>query len=214
MDGFTITGNGTTGINIITSGPLQFFTTQDNFEVLLRTVSFVSDDQAPFVARSVTLVVEEIDIAGNPAVIPLTVAPVNDRPILSSSQVTQAVLDDYLPQNTSNPGFNASFLLTEDDVFDIDRNSDTAPDFIGLAITSADAGGIGEWQYWYSGVWVDFPEVSNCSLLLVPPYTRIRFWPTPSPSKMNGTASIEYRAWDGTGNVSCRNGTLDITEGQ
>ena len=205
---------GGTVLVITATGPLRFVTTHDMFEDVLRLVSFTTDDQAPDVVRNLTLVVEEHPLGespSNPAVIPVTVIPVNDRPELVASLRTEDTLEDYLPDN---PGFNTSFLLSEESVRDVDRNSSLANDTIGLAIIEADNSGIGSWQYRRGdGAWVDFPAVSDCEPLLVRPEDRVRFFPAPSFDKLDGTVSFQYRAWDGTSEVMCENGTLDITEG-
>ena len=205
---------GGTVLVITAIGPLQFVTTHDEFEDVLRLVSFTTNDQASDTVRNLTLVVEEHPLGespSNPAVIPIVVIPVNDRPELVSSLVTIATLDDYLP---NNPGFNASFLLSEESVRDVDRTSSLSNDIIGLAIISTDNGEIGSWQYRRGdGVWIDFPAVSDCEPLLVRPEVRVHFFPAPSVDKLDGTASFQYRAWDGTSDVMCENGTLEITEG-
>ena len=216
---FVLTGNGTTELIIDPSPGREFLTTQDQFEEYLRTVWFVTDDQAPYIVRNLTLVVGKVPnalVTSSPAVIPISVIGVNDRPVLLSSQMSEAALDNYIPQEVNNLGFSPSDLLSETDVMDVDRNSPITRDIIGLAITGYINGGVGRWQYWYKESWVDFPpsSVSDCSPLLINITTRVRFRPIPNFSKEDGNASIVYRAWDGTGNTSCENGTLNINEGK
>ena len=169
--------------------------------------------------RNLSLVVEEHPLGeapSRPAVVPIVIVPVNDRPILNSTQRSMASLDDYLPVN---PGFYPSFLLVDTDVIDIDRSSPNSQDFIGLAITSAQpTSGTGIWQYW-NGTWNDFPAVSDCSPLLVTPEERVRFVPLPSytemPGSLYGSAVLGYRAWDGSSQeLICINGAADITSGK
>ena len=210
---FSIDGNGTSRIEITATGALRLFTPRDEFVILLRNVSFVTDDQAPYIVRNLSLIVEEYPLGETgpslPGLINITVTPINDRPSLVSSQVSQASLDDYLPQDVNNPSFNTSFLLLEKDVEDVDRNVPNPTDFIGLAIVATDDGGIGTWQYWYNGSWVAI----ECSPLLLSPEVRVRFSPAPSVNKLDGDVSITYRAWDGSSNVACDNGDLSFTEG-
>ena len=218
-DTFDVTGNGTTELVINPSPGREFLTTQDQYEEYLRTVTFTTDDQAPFVVRNLTLVVGKLPnamVTSSPAIVPITVVAINDQPVLLSSRMLELTLDDYLPPEENNRGFLPSYLLSEMDVVDVDRNSPISNDIIGLAITEAVNDGVGAWQYWYNGSWVSFPNTSDCSPLLVKETTRVRFWPSPSPSKEDGNASITYRAWDGTDctdGISCDNGTVLTTEG-
>ena len=194
-------------------------TTHYVFEDFLQTVRFITDDQAPHVVRNLSLVVEEHPLGeapSRPAVVPIVILPVNDRPILNSIQCSVATLDDYLP---INPGFYPSFLLSDTDVIDIDRSSPNSQDFVGLAIISAQAtSGTGIWQYW-NGTWSDFPAVSDCYPLLVDPEERVRFVPLPSyaetPGSVYGSAALEYRAWDGSSReLICINGAADTLSGK
>lgn len=216
---FNVTGNGGTLLIIEAIGPRRLLTTHDDFEDFLQTVRFTTDDQAPHVVRNLSLVVEEHPLGeapSRPAVVPIFILPVNDRPILNSTQRPMATLDDYLP---INPGFYPSFLLADTDVIDIDRSSPNSQDFIGLAIISAQpASGTGIWQYW-NGTWSDFPAVSDCSPLLVAPEERVRFVPLPSytetPGSVYESAALQYRAWDGSSQeLICINGAADTSSGK
>ena len=178
----------------------------------------MTDDQAPYIIRNLSVIVEEHPLGeapSDPAVVPITVVPVNDQPILNSTQRTVASLDDYLP---NNPGFYPSFLLSDTDVMDVDQRSPISQDFIGLAIISTQAtSGIGVWQYW-NVTWSDFPTVSDCYPLFLAQGERVRFLPAPSYDDIHGnaygSAVLRYRAWDGSSQeVVCMNETVDITEG-
>ncbi len=189
-------------------GPLRLLTTQDQMRDFLRGVMFSTNDQAPDVSRNLTVVVEELPLGRGPLVptiIPIDVILTNDQPILTPSPgIRIAALMEYLPQATLNTGFNTSFLLTDDDVVDLDRVSRNTQDFIGLAIIdmfleSKSQTTLGEWQYYYNmSEWRPFPDVSYCDPLFASPSTRIRFSPFPSLDKENGQASITYLAWDGS----------------
>ena len=213
---FNVTGNGGTLLVIEAIGPRRLLTTHDDFETFLQTVHFTTNDQAPHVVRNLSLVVEEHPLGeapSRPAVVPIMILPVNDRPILNSTQRSRATLDDYLQ---INPGFYPSFLLADTDVIDIDRSSPISQDFIGLAIISAQAAsGSGVWQYW-NGTWSDFPAISDCFPLLVAPEERVRFVPLPSyvetPGSVSERAALEYRAWDGSSReLVCVNRAVDNT---
>lgn len=211
---FNVTGNGTTELVIDPSPGHEFLTTQDQFEEYLRAVTFTTDDQAPSVVRNLTLIVGKLPnamVTSSPAIVPITVIAINDQPVLLSSRVSESILDDYLPPEVNNLGFLPSYLLSEMDVVDVDRSSPISNDIVGLAITEAVSGGVGTWQYWYNGSWVNFPAISDCFPLLVEDTTRVRFWPSPSLNKEDGNASITYRAWDGTDRVFCDNETVLIT---
>ena len=205
-DAFNVIGSGSIQLTIAAIGPRRFFTLQNDFVEFLRTISFVSDDQAAFVERNITLVVQEHPLEASPpsmaAVIPVVFTPVNDRPIIASTQRLQATLTDYLPVS-SNEGFNVSYFLNESDVQDVDRVSPSSPDFVGLAIIAYTGNDSGSWMIWVNGTWLPLPPVHECSPKLVPPDGRIRFVPNTDPSKADTQASLSYRAWDGTEVLEC-----------
>ena len=211
---FSVEGSGSTQLTITAAGPTQFFTFQADFVTFLRTVAFDTNDQAPFVVRNLTVVVQEFPIQASPpslpAVVPIIIVPVNDRPAIVSIQQSQTALNNYIPES-QNTGFSPAFLLGEADVQDIDRSSPDAPDIIGLALTATTNGGLGEWMYWYNGSWVTLPPVSECSPWLVLDGDRLRFSPSASPNKVGGEASIVYRAWDGTPVDNCVGGSRQFT---
>ncbi len=202
---FSVNGSGTTQLFIETTGFRRLITTHEDFARFLRGVSFTTTDQAPHVVRNLSVLVEEFPVGESarvPVYIPITVQPVNDQPVLESSRVDIAPLLDYLPQETANLGFNASFLLSLEDVDDVDRRSPVAPDFVGFAVireeVSAD---LGVWQYRESGneSWIDFSmDESPCDPIFFTPSRRIRFSPAPSFAKSDVTVMFEYQAWDGT----------------
>lgn len=219
-DRFNVTGNGTTQLVIDAIGDRRLITTQPEFVDFLKTVQFTTNDQAPDIVRNLSLVVQEFPLReapSSPAYVPIQVIPVNDRPILQSSQVSVVVLDNYL---STNPGFSPSFLLSDSDVLDIDRRSSISNDSIGLAIVStSQPESLGVWQYWSEKEmrWTEFPvDLSDCFPLFVRPSERVRFVPQPNPVKEDGVATFEYRAWDGSSEiVDCDvNDTLLLTPGK
>ena len=202
-DSFRVDGSGSSELTITAIGPREFFTLQEEFVEFLKTVSFVSDDQAAYIERNITLVVQEHPLETSPpslpAVIPVVFLPVNDRPMILSILQSQANLTDYLPES-SNQGFSPLFLLNENNVEDIDYNSAA---FIGLAITAYTGSDSGCWMVLANGIWRCLSSVSECSPELVPPDGQIRFTPYPDHSKADTLASLVYRAWDGTALIEC-----------
>ena len=219
---FSLSGNGTRTLVVQAIGPFRYITPQSDFIDYLRTIGFTTNDQAPFITRNLSLVVEEFppgEAPSDPYYLPITVTPVNDRPIFtrSDSARTEAVLDDYLPQETNNYGFNASYLISEEEVQDADRRSPLSTDFVGLAITGTMApDNLGVWQYWSEGAWLDVSsDLTSCAPLFLSPSQRLRFSPQPSLEKTDGRASIQYRVWDGSSElVECVNDTLEVTAGE
>ena len=219
-DRFNVTGNGTTQLMIDAIGGRRLITTQSEFVDFLKTVQFITNDQAPDIVRNFSLVVQEFPLReapSSPAYVPIQIVPVNDRPVLQSSQVSEIPLDDYL---STNPGFTPSFLLSDSDVFDIDRRSSISNDSIGLAIVStSQPESLGVWQYWSEEEirWTEFPvDLSDCFPLFISPNERVRFAPQPNPAKEDGVATFVYRAWDGSSiSVNCdENDTLLLTPGK
>ena len=198
---FAVSGSGTSHLTVTATGPRELFTLQEDFVQFLKTVSFESNDQAPFIVRNITLVVQEFPTETSPpslpAVIPVVFIPVNDRPVIVSTERSQATLTDYLVVEM-NEGFYPSFLLSESDVQDVDRASPIAPDFIGLAITAYTGSDSGSWMVWINTTWLPLSSVSECSPWLISSDARVRFVPNPDPSKADSQASLLYRAWDGT----------------
>lgn len=218
-DRFNVSQNGTSQLQIDAIGPQRLVTFQSDFVNFLKTIQFTTNDQAPEIVRNLSIVVEEFPIGeapSSPAYVSIMVTPVNDRPILNSSQITETVLNDYL---SSNRGFNSSFLVSDSDVIDIDRLSSLSSDFIGLAIVSTSfPDSLGAWQYWSEEEmdWINFPEnISSCYPFFVTPDMRIRFAPQPNLAKEDGTATIVYRAWDGSSReFNCMNDTPELTAGK
>ena len=218
-DRFNVSQNETSQLVVEAIGPQRLVTFQSDFVNFLRTVQFTTNDQAPEVVRNLSLIVEEFPIGeapSRPAYVSIIVTPVNDRPVLTSSLVTEIVLDDYLSRNE---GFLPSLLLSNSSVIDVDSRSSISTDFIGLAIVSTSFQEfLGDWQYLSEdGMnWISFAlNISNCYPLFVDPDMRIRFLPQPNFAKEDGTVAIEYRAWDGSSReLMCMNDTLELSSGR
>ena len=205
-----IAGNGTTTLVIQATGPTRLIITHEAFADYLMGVAYYTNDQAPDVVRNLSVVVEEFPIGDaplSPTFIPIYVVPVNDRPVLLSSQEEEVMLTDYLPQDSMNLGSNASFLLSEADVMDVDRRSSSSQDFIGLAIIDQMVPeDLGVWQYRSDGGdsdWMAFPDaLSSCDPLLLDPSRIVRFSPSPNILKEDGDTTIMFQAWDGSSSYS------------
>ena len=188
----------------LTINATELNTVQSEFVNFLRTVMYVTDDQSGSSEHSISLVVREHPLDSSPpsepAVIPVVIQPVNDRPVLLSTQRSEHILTDYLPQS-ANEGFSPSFLINGINVDDVDSDP---PPFVGLAITASSDNGRGSWMVWDNGTWVSLSSVSDCSPQLVSPDDRVRFVPSPDYSKTPSQASLVYRAWDGsTSQIDC-----------
>ena len=130
--------------------------------------------------------------------ISLNVTAVNDAPVLTPAA---PVLTPMTEDATSDAGVQVSSVRGS--ISDVDSTS--AP---GIAITAQDAGN-GKWQYQIggnSGSWTDFSSVSDASALVLADADYIRFVPNGANAT---TASLTYRAWDGSGTVSAQH--MDAT---
>ena len=211
---FDIVGNGSARINVTT---ISFDLPHPHFVSLLQNIYFQTNDQATNRTRQLYFTVEESPkVAGpsDPVVILIKMIPVNDRPVLTSTPlVTTSVLNNYLPETISS-GFLPSHLINSSVVADVDSAFPLADDIIGLAIYNLSSGGIGRWIYWASDKWEDIGPVSECSPQFIMDNQRVQFLPTPSASKMNGTASFSYRVWDGKSYNVCLEETLRDDESE
>ena len=212
-DMFSVTGSGSTQLIITAIGPRQFYTLQEEFVDFLKTVQFVTDDQAAASDHSVELVVQEYPLEStqpsSPIIIKIVITPINDRPVILSTQRSHTNLTNYIPMSI-NIGFSPSFLIDETNVEDIDLIS---PAFIGLAITGYTDNDSGSWMAWVNDAWISLANVSECLPQLVPPDGRIRFVPSPNPNKRDTQASLIYRAWDGSSDmIDCVQNTPVFSE--
>ncbi|CAI8050929.1 hypothetical protein GBAR_LOCUS27939 [Geodia barretti] len=202
-DMLRVDGSGSNQLTTTAIGSQQFFTLRDVFVDFLKTVMYVTDDQTGSSEHSISLVVQEFPLESMPPSLPglirVVVLPVNDRPVLLSTQRFEHNLTDYLPQS-ANEGFTPSFIIDNTNVLDIDS---VTPAFVGVAITAVTDNGRGSWMVWDEGTWVPLFFVSDCSPQLVSPDERIRFVPSANHSKTATQASIVYRAWDGTSLIEC-----------
>ena len=212
-DRFNVAGSGSTQLIITAIGPREFYTLQEEFVDFLKTVLFLTDDQAAATDHRVELVVQEYPLEStqpsSPVVIEVMITPTNDRPVILSTQRSHANLTDYIPES-NNRGFPPSFLIDETNIEDIDLIS---PVFIGLAITGYTDADSGSWMVWVNDIWTSLANVSECVPQLVSPNGRIRFVPSPNPSKTDTLVSLVYRAWDGSSEmIDCVQNTPIFSE--
>lgn len=130
----------------------------------------------------------------------ISVADVNDAPVLDSTQVqnfTTITEDDIV-----NSGNTVASLLGTS-VSDVDFGA-----VLGIAITATTVAGngAGKWQFSTDGglTWIDVGAVSNSSALLLRSTDRVRLLPD---ANNGNTGSITFRAWDQTGATSGQQGT-------
>ncbi|HVK10089.1 MAG TPA: Ig-like domain-containing protein [Gemmataceae bacterium] len=133
------------------------------------------------------------------AVVRVTVRPVNDAPVIDTTYLRLLPpIPMPIPPNTFLTGLPVAALA--------DHATDVDGDVLGVAVTAADA--TGTWQRSTAGGWADFPPVSEADPLFLfdDGQTQVRFIPnTWAPGVRpfrRGFASIGYRAWDGSADLS------------
>lgn len=133
------------------------------------------------------------------ATISITVLPVNDAPILKTSNPSLG----SIAQGTSNPAGTVINSFLTGNVSEVDGSL-----LRGIAISWASGAANGRWQYKFDAVnWTDLPAVSQAAALLLPGRASVRF--IPSLASFSGQVRISYRAWDQTQGVL--GGTLDLS---
>jgi VCBS repeat-containing protein len=138
---------------------------------------------------SFTFTASDEALNSNIATISITIAGMNDAPVLSRSV---AVTLDPVAEDTSNPaGSRVSAMLGG--VTDVDASA-----LRGIAVSGVTNSG-GKWQYTLNGgtAWTDFvgPTRSTARLLTANSSTRIRFLPH---ADFNGATGLFFIAWDQT----------------
>jgi hypothetical protein len=98
-------------------------------------------------------------------------------------------------ENAPSKAVSVATLLNDASATDTDKN------ILGLALTEADGGGAGTWQYELpGGVWQNVPAtLSDASVLLLPNKALLRFNPIVNHA---GAATLSWDAWDGTQGTS------------
>ena len=132
----------------------------------------------------------------NTATINVTIAPVNDAPVMNQAQVL--ALTGLLEDPVSNPG-NTVLALLNGGAALLDPDVGALP---GVAVIGADAAAAGVWQWSAdSGLsWQNLTGVNPASARLLNGSARVRFVPAPD---WNGTAPpLTLRGWDQTSGSS------------
>ena len=120
------------------------------------------------------------------ATVTVTVARVNDAPILAAaSPVLGTITEDDIATGLTT----TVAALTGSTITDVDNGA-----VQGIAITGLDSGN-GLWQYNTGSGWNAVGTVADTGALLLRPADSIRFIPD---GKNADTASVTYRAWDQT----------------
>ena len=200
--------NSSTGVLTLT-GPASV----NQFQTVLRTVSYNNTSQAPnTTSRVITFVVS--DGTANSAAVNSTVSvtAVNDAPILNDS--FDLTLTNVISNTASPAGDLVSAILASDG----GSNPITDPDagaVEGIAIIAVEDGCNGGgnscdgvWQYSTSlapSTWISIPhDIAATNALLLADDYRIRFVPDSSQFDPNPTPpyTITFRAWDRTSGTS------------
>jgi hypothetical protein len=116
------------------------------------------------------------------------VSRINTAPVLAGAASVLSMSENQTP----NAGFAISTLLTG-------HVTDKASSLQGIAITDANNGNNGIWQYSINGgtTWLPLPSVSVSAALLLRSTDKIRFSPNADFHGANA-ATLSYRAWDQT----------------
>ena len=120
----------------------------------------------------------------------LTVASVNDAPVLTPISPTLTAITEDQTSNVSDPGQTVSSFIGAS-IRDVDAGAVKGIAITGLSSTN------GSWQYSIDGgtTWIAVGAVSNSTALLLDASDKIRFLPD---GNNGGSDSITYRAWDET----------------
>src|SRR6202051_3942444 len=120
----------------------------------------------------------------------LTVASVNDAPVLTPISPTLTAITEDQTSNVSDPGQTVSSFIGAS-ISDVDAGAVKGIAITGLSSTN------GSWQYSIDGgtTWTAIGAVSNSTALLLDASDKIRFLPD---GNNGGSDTITYRAWDET----------------
>ncbi|MBT6621327.1 MAG: choice-of-anchor D domain-containing protein, partial [Gemmatimonadetes bacterium] len=194
-----ITGNWTAGTGTMA---LTGSATKANYQTALRSITYqnTDTDNPSTATRTVTFIVNDGDDNSNSQTRNITIAAVNDAPVLDNSATMN--LTGINEDPASNNGDLVSAIIATSTANGNNAITDAESDPEGLAIIGIDeTSPNGNWQYATNGsTWIDIPNsVSNTSALLLSAdgNTRIRFVPAVNE---NGTLSpgLTVRAWDGS----------------
>lgn len=159
-----------------------------HYQQVLRTVTYNNVSEGPNAAdRSISVVAHDAYADSNVATTIVSIAPVNDAPVLTPTAPTLTTITE---NDTSHAGELVSSIVGAS-ISDVDPGAEEGVAVIGLV------SGNGTWQFSIDGgmSWVDVGAVSNNSALLLRATDRVRFVPSGEGAD---AASLTYRAWDQT----------------
>jgi PKD repeat protein len=144
----------------------------------------------------------------DPAVVTVSIAPINDAPILDAARAP--MLAQIIGYHTNNAGETVSKIVADDSVTDADGSPTES-----IAVTAVDNTN-GTWEYSIGGsIWNAFTSEAgtqsdiSAQARLLDQTHKIRF--VPSDIYWGGTATFTFRAWDKTSGEA--GGTADATTG-
>jgi hypothetical protein len=172
--------------------------TVQNYETVLRTVTYKNESQAPDTTdRIVTFVVNDGSSYSESVSSTVAIFAVNDAPILDNSgdlRLNPIVEDDQSQIGNLVSTILASDGSVPDPITDPDDPEGTDPEGIAV-IEVGDSNGTWEYSIDSGSTWSAFGTVNNNSAVLLDETSRIRFVPK---ANYNGIASFIFRAWDQT----------------
>jgi hypothetical protein len=208
----------TSGTNIRASynwetGVLQLtpVDTLENYQAVLRTLSYDNLSDAPNITdRVVTVVVSDGEQTSAEARSTIGIIAVNDAPVLDNS--VEMRFTSINEDDRDNLGNTVRSII--DSGKQNGRSPITDPDenaLDGIAVIEVGASN-GVWQYRLASetTWRDFGAVSNTAAVLLNPAARIRFRPN---LNFHGQTSIIFRAWDQTSGANGETGVDVSTNG-
>jgi hypothetical protein len=185
--------------------------TIENYQAVLRTLSYDNLSDAPNITdRVVTVVVSDGEQTSAEARSTIGIIAVNDAPVLDNSvemRFTSINEDDRDNLgNTVRSIIDSGKQNGQSPITDPDENA-----LDGIAVIEVGASN-GVWQYRLASetTWRDFGAVSNTAAVLLNPAARIRFRPN---LNFHGQTSIIFRAWDQTSGANGETGVDVSTNG-
>jgi VCBS repeat-containing protein len=180
-DTTNITGSWDSGSGTLT---LIGTDTQAAYQAALRAVTYDTSNGPGTATRTIAFVVNDGYDPSNSVTRDITLTPVNDAPLLTTTSPLMVPIE---ASDTGNAGQTVSTLLTSSD-----------PDIAaleGIAITATSNTGPGAWEYSIDGGsnWTPVGVVTVNSALLLRDTDLVRFEPDGATPE---TGSFDFRAWD------------------
>ncbi len=181
-DGATLTFNGSAAMT--------------DYETVLESISFENTSENPVAGdRTIELTVNDGDVNSNTATSTITVVPVNDAPVLTSS-ATMALDDVQYDDTITPPSKTVADIIATSSVGDPITDADGDPE--GIAVVSVDDTN-GTWQFSTDSgtTWTDFSTVgivASNNAVVLDTNAQIRFLPDGTESAQ--TLTMTFHAWD------------------